>query len=96
MKNILIAALLAVALPAFAQQPAEGEVRKIDRKAKTITLKHGPIQSIDMPAMTMVFQVKDPALLGKLKPGDKVKFQAEMLGGEATVTSIERAKPPAR
>ena len=96
MKNILMTLIWLVALPAFAQQPAEGEIRKIDRKAKTVTLKHGPIQSIDMPAMTMVFNVKDPAVLEKLKPGDKVRFQAEMLGGEATVTSIERAKPPAR
>lgn len=96
MKSILMAGLLALALPALAQQPAEGEVRKVDRRAKTVTLKHGPIQSLDMPAMTMVFKVKHPALLEKLKPGDKVRFQAEMVGGEATVTKIERAKRPVR
>jgi Cu/Ag efflux protein CusF len=68
---------------------AEGEVRKVDKAAKKITLKHGPIPNIDMPAMTMVFAVKDPALLDKAKPGQKVKFQAEMIGSEATVTRLE-------
>ncbi|HEY6967311.1 MAG TPA: copper-binding protein [Burkholderiales bacterium] len=71
---------------------AEGEVRKVDKAAKKITLKHGPIPNIDMPAMTMVFPVKDPALLDKAKPGQKVNFQAEMIGGEATVTQLEPVK----
>ena len=71
---------------------AEGEVRKIDKAGKKITLKHGPIPNIDMPAMTMVFPVKDPALLDKAKPGQKVKFQAEMINGVATVTRIEAPK----
>lgn len=71
---------------------AEGEVRKVDKAAKKITLKHGPIPNVDMPAMTMVFPVKDPALLDKAKPGQKVKFQAEMIGGTATVTQIEPMK----
>jgi len=72
--------------------PAEGEVRKVDKDAKKITLKHGPIQNLDMPAMTMVFQVKDPAMLEQVKAGDKVKFQAEKVGGTITVTRIEKAK----
>jgi Cu(I)/Ag(I) efflux system protein CusF len=67
----------------------DGEVRKVDKEAKKITIKHGPMQSLDMPAMTMVFQVKDPALLGQVKAGDKVKFNAEKLGGAFTVTRIE-------
>jgi Cu/Ag efflux protein CusF len=71
---------------------AEGEVRKVDKAAKKITLKHGPIPNIDMPAMTMVFPVKDPALLDKAKPGQRVKFQAEMIGGTATVTQLEPVK----
>jgi Cu/Ag efflux protein CusF len=80
--------------PAKAQAAplAEGEVRKVDKAGKKITLKHGPIPNIDMPAMTMVFPVKDPALLDKAKPGQKVKFQAEMIGGEATVTQLEPVK----
>ena len=71
---------------------SDGEVRKVDKDAKKITIKHGPIQNLDMPAMTMVFQVKDPAMLDKVKAGDKVKFQAEKLGGAFTVTGIEAAK----
>jgi len=70
----------------------DGEIRKVDRDAKKITIKHGPMPSLDMPAMTMVFQVKDPAFLDKVKAGDKIRFQAEKLGGAYTVTGIEPAK----
>jgi Cu/Ag efflux protein CusF len=68
----------------------DGEVRKVDKDAKKITLKHGPIQNLDMPAMTMVFQVKDPAMLDRVKAGDKVKFSAEKINGAYTVTRIEK------
>jgi Cu(I)/Ag(I) efflux system protein CusF len=70
----------------------DGEIRKVDKDAKKLTIKHGPMPSLDMPAMTMVFQVKDPAMLDKVKAGDKVKFQAEKLSGAFTVTGIEPAK----
>jgi len=93
MRRGLFAIFLAAALPALAQPLADGEIRKIDRNANTLTIKHGPIQAIDMPAMTMVFQVKDPAMLDQVKAGDRVKFQAEMAaGGKVTVTRIESAK----
>jgi Cu(I)/Ag(I) efflux system protein CusF len=68
---------------------AEGEVRKVDKDAKKITIKHGPLAKLDMPAMTMVFQVKDPAMLDQVKVGDKVKFDAEKVGAAFTVTKIE-------
>ena len=68
---------------------ADGEIRKVDKDAKKITIKHGPLQTLDMPAMTMVFQVKDPAMLDQVKAGDKVKFQAEKVGSAFTVTKIE-------
>ena len=71
---------------------AEGEVRKVDKDAGKITLKHGPIKSLDMPPMTMVFQVKDRAFLDKVKAGDKVRFAAEEKGGAYVVTSIEAAR----
>jgi Cu/Ag efflux protein CusF len=71
---------------------SEGEVRKVDKDAKKITIKHGPLANLDMPAMTMVFQVKDPAMLEQVKAGDKVKFQAEKVGSAYTVTQMERAK----
>ena len=93
MKRGIWALLIAVALPAMAQQLANGEIRKVDKKAETITIKHGPIQAIDMPAMTMVFLVKEAAMLDRVKAGDKVKFQAEMAaGGKVTVTQIEPMK----
>jgi len=71
---------------------ADGEVRKIDKENKKITLKHGEIKSMDMPGMTMVFQVKDPAMLDAVKQGDKVKFKAERSGGAIVVTEMQVAK----
>ena len=71
---------------------ANGEVRKIDLENKKITLKHGVITNLDMPGMTMVFQVKDPAILEKVKAGDKVKFTADEVNGALTVLSIETVK----
>jgi Cu(I)/Ag(I) efflux system protein CusF len=82
---------LGTALAALAADMAEGEIRRVDRDAKKITIKHGPLQKLDMPPMTMVFQVKDPAMLEQLKPGDKVRFEAEKIGGGYVVTRIERA-----
>ena len=70
----------------------EGEIRKVDKSAKKLTIKHGAMPNLDMPAMTMVFQVKDPAMLEQVKAGDKVKFEAQKLGGAYTVTKIEAAK----
>ena len=67
----------------------DGEVRKVDKDAGKITLRHGEIKKLDMPAMTMVFRVKDPAMLDKVKAGDKVKFKAESEGGKLTITEIE-------
>lgn len=67
----------------------DGEVRKVDRDAKKITLRHGEIKNLEMPGMTMLFQVKDPALLDKVAPGDKVRFRAEKAGGAIVVTEIE-------
>jgi|SRR5687768_1821020 len=69
----------------------EGEVRKVDKDAKKITIKHGPLVKLDMPAMTMVFQVKDPAMLERVKAGDKIRFDAEKIGAAYTVTRIEPA-----
>lgn len=95
MKKLLTAvsaALLAAAALAQAALPAvEGEVRKIDTDAKKITLKHGDIPNLEMTGMTMVFRVKDPDLLAKVKPGDKVRFTADKVDGALTVLSIEPA-----
>ena len=71
---------------------SEGEVRKVDKGAGKLTLRHGEIRNLEMPGMTMVFQVKEPALLDKVKVGDKVKFRAEKAGSGYVVTVIEAAK----
>jgi Cu/Ag efflux protein CusF len=71
---------------------ADGEVRKVDLDAKKITLRHGPIANLGMPPMTMVFQVKEPAMLDQFKAGDKVRFRAEQINGAYTVMQIEPAK----
>jgi Cu(I)/Ag(I) efflux system protein CusF len=78
--------------PALASPLSEGEIRKVDKGAKKITIKHGPLVNLDMPAMTMVFQVKDPAILEKLKAGDRVKFEAQKLGSSYIATRIETVK----
>jgi Cu(I)/Ag(I) efflux system protein CusF len=71
----------------------DGQVTKIDESAGKITLKHGPIKKLDMDeAMTMVFRVQDPAMLKQVKVGDKVKFDAERVKGQITVTKIEKSK----
>ena len=91
----VLSALL-LALPALADTHdkagalTEGEVRKVDKDAKKLTIKHEPLQNLDMPAMTMVFKVKDRAMLEQVKAGDKVKFHAEKIGGAFTVTAIEK------
>jgi Cu(I)/Ag(I) efflux system protein CusF len=70
----------------------DAEVRKVDKDTKKITLKHGDIKNLDMPGMTMVFQVKDPAMLDKVQAGDKVRFKAEKANGAIVVTEIQPAK----
>lgn len=71
---------------------ADGEVSKVDKAAKKITLKHGEIKHLDMPGMTMAYLVKDVAMLGKVKAGDKVRFLLEKSDGVIVVTAIELAK----
>lgn len=75
-----------------ADSMTEGEVRKIDLATAKITLRHGEIKSLDMPAMTMVFQARDKRLLEGLKVGDKLRFKAAHEGGQFIVTAIEAAK----
>ena len=71
----------------------DGEVRKVDREAGKVTLRHGPIRNLDMPPMTMVFKATDPKLLDQVKVGDKVRFVAGRAdGGGFTVQAIEPAR----
>lgn len=80
---------------AFAQAAmVKGEVKKIDEQAGKITLKHGPIKDLGMDedGMTMVFRVKDPAMLKQVKAGDKVQFEVERATAGITITAIKKAK----
>ncbi|MBT9290896.1 copper-binding protein [Prosthecodimorpha staleyi] len=91
-KTIAFLTVLCTAVPAFAADPVDGQVTKVDASAKKLTIKHGEIKALDMPAMTMVFQVADTAFLTKVKAGDKVKFNIERMNGALTVTTIEKSK----
>jgi Cu(I)/Ag(I) efflux system protein CusF len=71
---------------------SDGEIRKIDQEAKKLTIRHGPLENLGMPAMTMVFQVKDSAMLDTVRTGDRVKFVADKDAGAYVVTRIEIAK----
>lgn len=93
-----IALVLAGAAAVFAVNQAgaapsgqvQGEVRKIDAAAGKITLKHGPIAELELPAMTLVYVVQDPAVLNTVKPGDTVRFVADKVDGRYTVISISK------
>lgn len=75
----------------MSNEMTDGEVRKIDKIAGKVTIKHGTIKNLDMPGMTMAFQVKDKALLDKAKAGDKIKFTVVMDNGKMVVTDIQKA-----
>jgi Cu(I)/Ag(I) efflux system protein CusF len=86
-------AFLAAAQPTTAQQLVEGQVMKIDDAAGKITLKHGPIKKLEMDeGMTMVFKAQDPAMLKRVKVGDKVKFDVDRVNGQITLTRIDKIK----
>jgi Cu(I)/Ag(I) efflux system periplasmic protein CusF len=93
--HALAAAMFAAALAtaALSAEAIQGEVRKIDEAAGKVTLKHGAAKSLDMDEpMTMVYRVKDPAMLKQVKVGDKVEFEAEEASSGYTVTKIQKAK----
>lgn len=70
----------------------DGEVRKIDKEAGKITIKHGEIKHMDMPGMTMVFVAKDKALLDKIAVGAKIQFMVTNENGLMMVTDIQTAR----
>ncbi|ESR23975.1 hypothetical protein N177_2744 [Lutibaculum baratangense AMV1] len=94
MKRTLAAAALTIlaATSAYAQATlAEGEVTKIDAKQGKMTVRHGPIPSLDMTdGMTMVFRVKEDAMLEQVKSGDKIAFDVERINGALTITVLEK------
>ncbi|MEO8653660.1 MAG: copper-binding protein [Ramlibacter sp.] len=86
------AAPVAKPVAAKGTEMSEGEVRKVDTERRKITLKHGPLKNLDMPPMTMAFQVTDVAMLNKVKAGDKVRFVAANPDGKLTLTEIRLAE----
>jgi len=99
---VLIAGPLAtITAPSFAHdepmagahaEMSQGEIRNIDKDNGKLTIKHGELKNIGMPGMTMVFRVKDPAMLTQVKVGDQIHFVAEKVGGALTVTALQVAK----
>lgn len=85
-------AMPAATKAAAGQSDNTGEVRRVNADAKKITIAHGPLKAYDMPPMTMAFAVKDPALLARVKAGDKVRFALEKAGEDLVITSIETVK----
>lgn len=79
------------AAPAAAEL-TDGEVRKIDKEAGKITLRHGELKNLNMSAMTMVFHVKDAAMLDQVKAGDKIKFAADRVNGAVTIVQLQTAR----
>lgn len=79
-------------LVAQADSPlTEGTIRRVDKAAGKVTIAHGPLVNLDMPGMTMVFRVKDPAWLDQFKQGDKIRFMADKVNGAFTVIRYEPA-----
>ncbi len=90
-RSAALAASLVLSGAAFAQGTpiVSGTVEKVDAAQSKITIDHGPIPNLDMEPMTMVFRAQSPALLKGLKVGDKVRFTADRVNGQISVTSIK-------
>ena len=82
----------AAAAPAAAAAMSSGVVKKIDKDQGKVTIQHGPLENLGMPAMTMVFRVKEPEMLDKVTLGDNIQFVADKIDGAFTVTKMEAAK----
>jgi len=87
----LLTTLFLSVTPALADEHpmADGTVTKIDTQWNKVTIDHGPLENLDMPAMKMVFVVADPVMLEGLSEGTKVRFAADRMNGKLTVTEIE-------
>lgn len=101
LNNFVLGLSLALALPAWAgtHHPShaamltEGVVKKVNKVQSKLTLKHGPLENLDMPGMTMVFRVQDVSWLDRVKPGDTIRFLADRVNGAFTVTTLEVVNP---
>jgi Cu(I)/Ag(I) efflux system protein CusF len=92
MHTLVGASALVVLVSAAQAQSINGTVKKIDAEQGKLTIDHGPIKNLDMDSMTMVFRAGDPAMLKGLKAGDKIKFDADRVNGQITVTKLQKSK----
>lgn len=83
------ALVLSVSGAALAQEYTSGEVTKIDAAQKKLTIKHGELTNLDMPAMTMVFVVAEDSMIEEVEVGQKIEFTADRVNGRITVTDIK-------
>ena len=89
--SILLMLTLPLSPAALAQALTDGQITNIDESANKITIRHGPMKKLDMEdPMTMVYRVQDPAILKQVKVGDKIKFDADRVNGQLTVTKIQK------
>jgi Cu/Ag efflux protein CusF len=90
---ICVLTFAAMRLATAQSEMVNGQVTKIDVAAGKITIRHGPMKKFDMDdGMTMVFRVKDPTMLKAVKAGDRIRFDADRIDGQFTVTKIERLR----
>jgi len=93
MKKLIAALLIVASTAALADAPpSQGEVKQVNKATGKLTIKHGPLANLDMPAMTMVFKAKDPALLDGVQVGDKIEFVAEQVNGLLQVCTLKVVK----
>ncbi|RQR92604.1 MULTISPECIES: copper-binding protein [unclassified Burkholderia] len=69
----------------------DAEVKKVDAASGKITLKHGALENVGMPPMTMAFKAKDAAMLAEVHAGDKVKVRVENVNGTLTIVRLVKA-----
>ncbi|MFS2105202.1 copper-binding protein [Ralstonia sp. Ralssp135] len=81
-----------VTAAAASEKMSHGEIKKVDTSAGKLIIKHGPLENPGMDGMTMVFRVKDPAMLQQVSVGDKIDFVAEQVNGALTVAKIQKSK----
>ncbi len=92
-RKIAFSILLTACAGAYATPSmVDGEIRKVDKDAAKLTIKHAELPNLGMMPMTMVFRVQDKAMLDQVAAGDKVRFAAEKVGGALTVTALEAVK----
>jgi Cu/Ag efflux protein CusF len=89
---VLVAILSIFATGSAAAQSVNGAIKKIDADQGKLMIDHGPIKNLDMESMTMVFRAADPAMLKGLKAGDKIRFDADKVNGQYTVTKLQKAR----